>query len=67
MMDQWPTDIEDPPLRDNQSDPEDKDGGHHSDDLLEDQIGSQITIYGVDLLYMDIRYLYANLKRCENI
>ena len=27
MMDQWPTDIEDPPPRDNQSDPEDEDGG----------------------------------------
>ena len=36
MMDQWPTDIEDPPLQDNQSDPEDEDGGYHSNDLLEE-------------------------------
>ena len=36
MMDQWPTDIEDPPLQDNQSDPEDKDGGYHSNDSLEE-------------------------------
>ena len=38
-MDQWPTDIEDPPLQDNQSDPEDEDVGYHSNDLLEEMGG----------------------------
>ena len=39
MMDQWPTDIEDPSLQDNQSDPEDEDGGYHSNDLLKEMDG----------------------------
>ena len=44
MMDQWPTDIEDPPLQDNQSDPEDEDGGCHSDDLLEEMDGDDLNL-----------------------
>ena len=43
-MDDWQSDIEDPPLGDPQSGAEDNNIGHHSDDFLEKMEGHELDI-----------------------